>query len=321
MTHARYSCNRNKSWEENRATSNLTLGRNFLPRLSQFPIDMKGLFLPKGWEEKKWTHQVIFLREPDGEIREVSIEKLVSVYARWVIGVTCLEIAGIELINEENGRQLFFGLNPESNPEGNMFSGIIYVERGLGGATNVPYVQLPDGGYAVGLLSQNRSLLFQGGLVLQVMGGYCIKVDGDIDAIYTATVASEMDEMGKFKGQHRIKRGDVSVFGRRYNVNKAMNLTGTDDGLAGGISVQGTKLPFELLISNKDGSWNIDRGLVALDGKDRTLEGITKETFYRLDRSLVREVRNPSNGAPSCIHTETAIARAYDYLVLGESDT
>lgn len=285
----------------------LTLGKNFQPDLSKFPVNLEDLFLPPGWEEKKWTYQVVFVRQPNGSIAEINLTDVVNG-----------EIVGIELINRENGRQLFFGLNPESNPEGNMFSGFIYVERGLGGATNVPYVQLPDGGYAAGLLSQYRPLLFQGGPVLQIMGGYSVNIDGTIDAIHAATLASELDEIGEFKGKFRVLPGAVTTFGRRYNVNKAMNLTGTVEGVAGGISVQGTELPYYLLIENGDGTWRINRDLVALDGKDRTLEGITKETFYPLDRNLIREVTNPSNGAPSCIHTETGIRRAYDYLVLGE---
>lgn len=293
-----------------------TLGEKFQPDLGKFPVNLEGLFLPRGWNETKWTRQSVFVWTSAGEILELPIKTLVESYAGWVGGDT-YDIAGIELINEQNGRQLFFGVNPESKP-GNEFSGIIYVERGLGGATNIPYAQFPDGTTAAGLMYQHRPLLFQGGLVLQVMGGYSIQVDGSIAAIHAATVASEMDEMGEFKGKFRVKREDVRTIGARYNVNKAMNLTGTVDGVEGGISVQATRLPHEILVPNGDGTWHIDRDLVALDGNDRTLEGITKETFFPLSRELINAVRDPSNGAPSCIHTETAVSRLFDAIHFNE---
>lgn len=278
----------------------LTLGKDFKPDFTQHPLDLSGLYLPDGWQETKWRHEIVINVGDDYE----SID-LVELIKR-VFGPTA-ELAAINSGNDTNGRQMFFGVNPESKP-GNIFTSWLYRERGGGGATIVAFVRMPDGRVLIALLFQDRPLLFQDGQVIQVIGGYPVKMVGTADQIHKATFSEELDELAKFK----VSQGSVREVGARHNSNKAMFITGRDEG----ISVQLVELPYELLVQESESTWKLNRDLVDIE-TDRTLEGISRETFFVLNDDLIVEVSKPSSGASACAHTELAVRRAQDVLIKG----
>lgn len=281
-----------------------TLGTAFQPNLNEFPVDLSGINLPLDWEETKWKHTVTIQSE-GGLPHSVTIEELVHQYTMGMASVV-----NIQSINETNGRQLFFGLNPESRT-GNEFTGWLYRERGGGGATIVAYSVLENGTILIALLDQDRPLLFQQGQVKQVIGGYPTKMVGTAtaDQVHSATFREELDELAKFS----VVPGTVEEIGARYNTNKAMSLTGIGEG----ISVQLLEIPCEILTQREDGAtWRLNTDKVDVNS-DRTLEGIAREVFYVLNSDLIREVTKPCSGASSCAHTELAVRRSYDILVNG----
>ena len=283
---------------------------------NQFPIDLRGQLLLPGWSEtttapdgsvvQKWTEENVFVRQPDGSVSVVSIHDLVAAYAG-----EDSEFAGLEFINIHNGRQMFFGLNPESVP-GNQFSGLLYHERAGGGSNIVFVAEKPDGGYTASLLLQERPTQNQSGAeILQVPGGYPIEMSGTPDQIHHATAIAEgnTEVLGS---KYRIAVDDslVNLYSP-YNGNNGFQITGKGQGIATLMCM----IPFEILRKVAEGQYKLLRDDVEV--ADRKLERIFEETFYDLTPTLLKELQQPSDGYAACAKTCMAFTRVYMYLVLG----
>lgn len=272
---------------------------------NQFPLQLRGQLLPKDWKETKWIEKTVYLRRADGAVTSVSLQALID-----AAGEEGDQFAGIELVNRENGRQVFFGLNPESVP-GNQFSGLLYHERAGGGSTLVFAAQKPNGDWVVALLDQERPLQNQtGAKILQVPGGYPIEMAGTPDQIHRATAIAEgaSEVVG---GKYRITTEELVNLYAPYNTNNGMVITGKGQGIATQLLV----IPFELLEEQSDDTYSLSRD--SAEVADRRLERIFAERFHNLTPALIKKVHQPEGKYAACTKTVMAIDRAYFFLVMG----
>lgn len=271
-----------------------------------FPQNLTSQLLPPGWQEGKWTEKRVYIRMPDGQVTTVPIDALIST----AFAQQGVEFAGLEFINPANGRQIFFGMNPESTT-GNEFSGLLYHERAGGGSTLVFAAQKPNGDWVVALLDQERPTENQSGAkILQVPGGYPIEMGGSPDQIHLATAIAEgtSEVIGD---RYRITTDALVNLYSPYNTNNGMVVTGKGQGIATQLLV----IPFELLVEQPDGTYSLSRDSAEVE--DRRLERIFAERFHDLTPSLVRKLHQPEDGYAACTKTTTAIDRAFYFLVLG----
>ncbi len=273
-----------------------------------FPQDFSSQHIPQEWAETKWMH-VVNIREPNGNISQVSLGDLIRHYAGEKA-----KLASYESINEINGRQWFFGMNPESKP-GNEFTGGIYHERAGGGSTLIVAAKVnaedeSDSEYVIALLDQERPLMGSGEAKrLQVPGGYPIQMAGKPSDIHLATSVSE--GASEVLGKVQIGVDSLVNLYSPYNTNNGMVATGHGQGIA----TQLLMIPFETLVEREDGTYELSRDLAEVT--DRRLERIFGERFHHLDEDLLREVHEPRDGFAACAKTTMAVDRVRMFLIDG----
>lgn len=262
------------------------------------------LALPLGWNETKWTQQDILLRNSDGELSSMSIHELISAATGG-----SMTFAGLEFINSQNGRQLFFGLNPESKP-GNLFAGPLYHERAGGGSTLAVVAQKPDDTWVIAFLDQERPSMGSGTRKrLQSPGGYSIEMAGTPDEIHRATSVSE--GRSEISGKLQITTENLMNLYAPYNTNNGMVATAEGQGIATQLLI----VSFDTLIENGDGTYSMSRELAEVT--EARLERIFGERFHPLTPELRKELHQPSDGCAACTKTYTAADRANMYLIEG----